>query len=53
MRSGSVWLNSFRNFAFFEAYFSNYMEGTVFEGSEAKNIVDTGITCMTLLHRVR
>jgi hypothetical protein len=24
-------VNSFRNFAFFEAYFSNYIEGTVFE----------------------
>ncbi|RPI61457.1 MAG: Fic family protein [Ignavibacteriales bacterium] len=35
--------NSFRNFAFFEAYFSNYIEGTVFEVSEAKEIVDTGI----------
>lgn len=36
-------LNSFRNFAFFEAYFSNYIEGIVFEVSEAKNIVDTGV----------
>jgi len=35
--------NSFRNFAFFEAYFSNYIEGTQFEVSEAKEIVDTGI----------
>ena len=35
--------NSFRNFAFFEAYFSNYIEGTVFEVSEAKEIIDTGI----------
>lgn len=35
--------NSFRNFAFFEAYFSNYIEGTVFEVSEAKKIIDTGI----------
>ena len=35
--------NSFRHFAFFEAYFSNYIEGTVFEVSEAKNIIDTGI----------
>ena len=34
---------SFRNFAFFEAYFSNYIEGTVFEVSEAKEIVDTGV----------
>lgn len=35
--------NSFRNFAFFEAYFSNCIEGTVFEVSEAKEIIDTGI----------
>jgi hypothetical protein len=35
--------NSFRNFSFFEAYFSNYIEGTVFEVSEAKKIIDTGI----------
>ncbi|MFC2134721.1 Fic family protein [Bacteroidota bacterium] len=39
----NVSLNSFRNFAFFEAYFSNYIEGTVFELSEAKTIVDTGV----------
>lgn len=35
--------NSFRNFSFFESYFSNYIEGTVFEVSEAKKIIDTGI----------
>jgi hypothetical protein len=34
---------SFRNFAFFEAYFSNYIEGTVFEVSEAKEIIDSGV----------
>jgi fido (protein-threonine AMPylation protein) len=39
----NISVNSFRNFAFFEAYFSNYIEGTVFEVSEAKKIVDTGI----------
>jgi hypothetical protein len=39
----NVTLKSFRNFAFFEAYFSNYIEGTVFEVSEAKEIVDTGV----------
>jgi len=32
---------SFRNFAFFESYFSNYIEGTVFEVDEAKKIIDT------------
>lgn len=36
-------LRSFRNFAFFEAYFSNYIEGTVFEIAEAKEIVESGI----------
>lgn len=39
----NISLNSFRNFAFFESYFSNYIEGTIFEVSEAKNIVDTGV----------
>ncbi len=33
---------SFRNFAFFEAYFSNYIEGTEFELEEAKRIIETG-----------
>lgn len=32
---------AFRNFAFFEAYFSNYIEGTIFELDEAKQIVAT------------
>lgn len=35
---------AFRMFSFFESYFSNYIEGTEFEVSEAKQIVDTGIT---------
>ncbi|MCL2727834.1 MAG: Fic family protein, partial [Bacteroidales bacterium] len=34
---------SFRLFSFFEAYFSNYIEGTKFVVEEAKKIVDTGI----------
>ena len=34
---------AFRNFAFFEAYFSNYIEGTVFELEEAKTIITTGV----------
>lgn len=33
--------NSFRNFAFFESYFSNYIEGTIFELDEAKQIIKT------------
>ncbi|MFV7235319.1 Fic family protein [Flavobacterium sp. ZB4R12] len=32
---------AFKNFAFFESYFSNYIEGTVFEIDEAKNIIET------------
>lgn len=34
--------SEFRNFAFFESYFSNYIEGTEFEIDEARTIVDTG-----------
>lgn len=34
-------LQSFRNFAFFESYFSNYIEGTVFAIDEAKQIITT------------
>lgn len=33
---------SFRNFAFFESYFSNYIEGTEFEIETAREIVETG-----------
>jgi len=32
---------SFKNFAFFEAYFSNYIEGTEFELEDAKKIIET------------
>jgi len=32
---------SFRNFAFFESYFSNFIEGTVFKIDEARHIVET------------
>lgn len=32
---------AFKNFAFFESYFSNYIEGTVFEIDEAKKIIRT------------
>lgn len=34
-------IQSFRNFAFFEAYFSNYIEGTEFELGDARRIVET------------
>lgn len=33
--------SSFKNFAFFESYFSNYIEGTIFEIEEAKQIIET------------
>lgn len=32
---------SYRNFAFSESYFSNYIEGTVFDIEEAKQIIKT------------
>lgn len=35
---------AFKNIAFFESYFSNYIEGTEFEVQEAKQIVDTGVS---------
>jgi hypothetical protein len=34
-------LQSFRNFAFFESYFSNYIEGTEFGVEDARRIIDT------------
>ena len=33
----------FRMFAFFESYFSNYIEGTEFDVNEARQIVETGM----------
>jgi hypothetical protein len=33
--------NSYNDFAFFESYFSNYIEGTEFELDDAKKIIDT------------
>ncbi len=33
---------AFRNFAFFESYFSNYIEGTEFEIEDAYQIIETG-----------
>lgn len=32
---------AYRNFAFYESYFSNYIEGTVFEIKEAKRVIET------------
>ncbi|MFA6261460.1 MAG: Fic family protein [Bacteroidia bacterium] len=37
----NITVKAFRNFAFFESYFSNYIEGTVFEIEEAKRIIQT------------
>jgi len=34
-------LTAFRNFAFYDAYFSNYIEGTEFEIEEARQIIET------------
>ena len=34
---------SFRNYAFFEAYFSNYIEGTVFSIEDARKIIETRV----------
>src|SRR5574344_142770 len=34
--------SAFRNFAFFESYFSNYIEGTEFEIEDAWKIMETG-----------
>ena len=38
----NVETSAFRNFAFFESYFSNYIEGTEFEIEDAKQIIETG-----------
>jgi len=40
-------VRSFRNFSFFEAYFSNYIEGTKFKIEEAKRIIETGNSMAT------
>ena len=39
--------HAYKNFAFFESYFSNYIEGTEFEVDQAKQIVDTGVALPT------
>jgi fido (protein-threonine AMPylation protein) len=36
-------IQAYRNFAFFESYFSNYIEGTEFEIDDAKKIIETQI----------
>ena len=37
----NISIKAFRNFAFFESYFSNYIEGTVFSVEDAKQIIET------------
>src|SRR5690606_1477975 len=37
----STTTTAYRNFAFYESYFSNYIEGTVFEVDEAKKVIAT------------
>ena len=39
--------DDYATFAFFESYFSNYIEGTVFELDEARRIVETGVVIPT------
>lgn len=41
MEELNVTEKAYRNFAFFESYFSNYIEGTEFEIDEARRIVET------------
>ncbi len=43
----NVSATSFKNFAFFESYFSNYIEGTKFEIDQAKEIIQTQKTIPT------
>ena len=38
---GEVSDNAYRNFAFFESYFSNYIEGTEFTLEDARQIIET------------
>lgn len=42
VRDVNTTIRSYRNFAFYEAYFSNFIEGTRFSIDEAKQIIETG-----------
>ncbi len=42
IEDSNIETSAFRNFAFFESYFSNYIEGTEFEVEDAWNIIETG-----------
>ena len=37
----NIEIQEFKNFAFFEVYFSNYIEGTIFEIEDARKIIET------------
>lgn len=39
---GNITAEQYRNFAFFESYFSNYIEGTEFTLEDAQRIIETG-----------
>lgn len=41
LKEKNIEILSFKNFAFFESYFSNYIEGTKFEIDQAKQIIET------------
>jgi hypothetical protein len=40
---GNLSVAAFRNFAFYESYFSNYIEGTEFGVEEARGIIESGM----------
>ena len=46
-QEGNVSDADYATFAFFESYFSNYIEGTEFELDEARRIVETGVVVPT------
>ena len=46
-QEGDVPDADYATFAFFESYFSNYIEGTEFELNEARRIVETGVVVPT------
>ena len=47
IRESAVSDSDYKTFAFFESYFSNYIEGTEFELEEARRIVETGVVVPT------
>lgn len=47
VREGRVSDAEYKTFAFFESYFSNYIEGTQFELDEARRIIESGVPSVT------